>query len=149
LREHREAFGVVAHVGEERERGTLDALTRAPRADGLGDASHDVVHLAIDHDGVEALFAPEVLVDDRLADLRAGRDLFDRGGLVAALGEDRAADLDELRAAFEGGEPGAALGFARGELGRGLGGCRLTGCGLAAIAVTRRLVAALPTPRQP
>jgi hypothetical protein len=58
-----------------------------------------VLDLAVDDDGVEALLPAEVLVHDRLRDLRAGGDLLDGGGLEPALREDRAADLDQLGAA--------------------------------------------------
>ena len=55
-----------------------------------------LAHLSVDYDGVQALFAAEVLVDDRLGDLGASRELLDRRALEAALGEECPGDLDQL-----------------------------------------------------
>jgi hypothetical protein len=104
-RQHDEAVGLVADVGEEREGRPLDALARRAGADRLGDARDDVVHLAIDQHRIQPFLASEVLVDDRLRHLRARGDLLDRGGLEAAAREDGTRDLDELRAPLRGRQP--------------------------------------------
>ena len=107
---------MVLDVGEEGERGALDALARRAGGDRLDDAPHHVVHLAVDDDGVEPLLAAEVLVDDGLGDLGAVGDLLHRGALVAALGEHGAADVDELGAPLGAGEPsGPATAVHAGE----------------------------------
>ena len=63
--------------------------------------------LAVDDDGVEALLAAEVLVDDRLADAGRGGDLLDRGPLEALVGEVLATDADELLAPLAARHPGS------------------------------------------
>ena len=103
--QHREAVGPLLDVGEERERGLLEALARRPGGDRLDDARDDVLHLAVDDDRVEPFLAAEVLVHDGLRDLGARRDLLDRRRLVAALGEHRASDLDQLCPAGRGRQP--------------------------------------------
>jgi hypothetical protein len=75
-----------------------------------GDGGGQPLHLAVDDDGVEALLAAEVLVDDRLRHAGPLGDLLDRGGLVAALGEQRAGDADELLASLLGGHADALAG---------------------------------------
>ena len=84
---------------EERERRVLHPLARRARRDRLGDPPHHIVHLPIDHDGVEPLFAAEMLVHDGLRHLRPIGDLLDRRGLVSVLREHRAPDVDEHRLA--------------------------------------------------
>ena len=61
-------------------------------------ATQQVGHLAIDDDGVEALLAAEVLVDDRLRDAGLGGDLLDADRLEALLGEQPPADVEQLLA---------------------------------------------------
>src|SRR6185295_14620372 len=94
----------LLHVGEEGERRALQPLARRAGRDRLDDARDDVLDLAVHDDRVEAFLAAEVLVDDRLRDAGAVRDLLDRCGLVAALREHHPADVDELRAPCRRGE---------------------------------------------
>jgi hypothetical protein len=58
---------------------------------------------------VEALLAPKVLVDQRLGDLGALRDLLYRGRLKALLLEHAASDIDELLAPLLSRHTGAPL----------------------------------------
>src|SRR6266540_6331774 len=100
--------------------------------------------LAVDHDGVQALLAAEVLVDDRLGDAGPGGDLLDRGAVEAALGEESPGDLDQLLAAFGRGHPAAGLrrleGLGRfhrcGRLSR-VDGARVGRAGLAHVLMMR------------
>src|SRR5207249_11242438 len=73
--------------------------------EGRGDPFEDRPYLPVDHDRVEALLAAEVLIHNRLGDLRPRGDLLDRGRVEPALGEDSPADGDELFAALCGGHP--------------------------------------------
>jgi hypothetical protein len=59
-----------------------------------------LVHLPVDDDGVEALLATEVLVDDGLGHPGRRRDFLDADGLETLLGEEGAADGDELLTPF-------------------------------------------------
>ena len=58
--------------------------------------AQQLLHLAVDDDRVEALFAAKVLVDDRFGDARFRGDLLDRCGLEPTFGEEGAPHLDEL-----------------------------------------------------
>ena len=66
----------------------------------MGDAVEQATHLAVDHNGVQALFAAEVLVDDRLADAGLLRDLLDAGAVEALRGEQAAPDVEQLLASL-------------------------------------------------
>ncbi len=119
-----EAVGVGLDVAEQRERRLLEqdpgALALAERE---RDAAQQRLDLAVDDDGVEALLAAEVLVDDGLGDLGPGCDLLDARRLEALVGEQLPADRDELLAALGAGHPrpgSGARGASRGALrGRG------------------------------
>lgn len=54
-----------------------------PRLQRGGDRLQGCHHLAVDDDGIQALFAAEVLIDDGLTHPRFRRDLLDCGGLEA------------------------------------------------------------------
>src|SRR5262249_20569910 len=98
----------LLHIGQERQYRPLEPLARRAGGDRVDDAAHDVLDLAVYDDGIQALLAAEVLVDDGLRDLGAGCELLDRGGFKAPRREDRAADLDALRATGGRGEPARA-----------------------------------------
>src|SRR5207244_6160271 len=83
--EHGEAAWTLLHVGEEGECRALQALAGRAARDRLGDAADDLLDLAVDDHRVQSFLAAEVLVDDRLGDARALRDLLDRRGFVAML----------------------------------------------------------------
>ena len=82
----------VLDVVEQRERRLLDQLVCAAGGQRTGDIVEQGTDLAVHDDGVQAFLAAEVLVDDRLGDLGAGRDLLDRGRLVPPLGEQATGD---------------------------------------------------------
>ena len=82
-----EAVGVVLDVVEQGERRLLEQLARVAAGERAGDGVEQALHLAVDDDGVQALLAAEVLVDDRLGDAGLRGDLLDRGALQALLGE--------------------------------------------------------------
>src|SRR5437660_1451597 len=108
-REDREAVRLLLHIRQERERCALETFSRRSRGDRLGDAGHDVFHLAVDDDGVQTFLAPEVLVHDGLGDLGPLRDLLDVGGLEPPLREDGPADLDQLCTTRGSGEATGAF----------------------------------------
>ena len=70
-----------------------------------GDAAEELLHLAVDDHRVQPLLAAEVLVDDRLGDLRALGDLFDRGRLEALLREKNTTHVEQLLPALLAGHP--------------------------------------------
>ena len=104
--QHGEPVRAFLDVPHERECGALDALAWRTGGDRSGDLLDHVVHLAVDDDGVQALLATEVLIDDRFRDLGLLGDLLDRRALVALLGEHPSAHLDQLVAAIACREPG-------------------------------------------
>src|SRR5207245_191442 len=70
-----------------------------------GDPVEECAYLPVDDDRVQALLAAEVLVDDRLGDLRTRRDLLDGGRVEAPFGEELAPDGDELFTSLGRGHP--------------------------------------------
>ena len=105
--EDAETLGIVLYVLEKRDRRLLEELTRGVAAERVAHGRHQRGDLAVDDDGVDALLAAEVLVDDRLRHLRTRRDLLDGGAPEAALREDLAGHPDELLAALGTRHPGA------------------------------------------
>ncbi len=105
-----EAVGLVLDVDQQGQRRLLHHRAGVPLGQRRRDPLRERLHLAVDDDRVQAFLAAEVLVDHRLADPGAGRHLFDRGRLVAALGEQFAADVQQLLAPLGAGHsnPGAA-----------------------------------------
>src|SRR5579875_391569 len=107
---------LLLDVGEQRERGLFDELVRLAGRQCVGEPVEQVAHLAVDDHRVQAFLAAEVLVDHRLADARARRDLLDGGGIEALFGEQRPADEHELLAAFAAGHSHARTAVRRGNL---------------------------------
>src|SRR5262249_62154876 len=84
--------------------------------------------LAVRRARVQALFAAEVLVDDRLGDPCLRRDLLDGRAFEAPLGEQPAADVKQLLAALPAGHALAVV-IASGRIGHAsiLAGIPLSG----------------------
>ena len=78
-RQDAEPVGLLLDVGQQGQRRLLGQLARVPGGQRRRQPVEQVAHLAVDDDGVQAFLAAEVLVDDRLAHVRPGRDLLDRG----------------------------------------------------------------------
>src|SRR5690606_1782847 len=102
-----EAVGVRLDVLEQRERGALDDPLGVPAGPQCpAQRLEEVLQLAVDDDCVHALLAAEVLVDDRLGDLRPRRHLLDARPLEPLLGEQGTADVEQLLTPLPGGHPG-------------------------------------------
>ena len=102
-----EAVGRPLDVVEQRQRRRLEqAAGGRLRAERHVDPVEEGADLAVDDDRVQALLAPEVLVDDRLRHARLGGDLLDAGALETLVGEQLPADLEQLLATLRTRHPG-------------------------------------------
>ena len=94
--EDAESVGLGLDVFEERHACLLEELARMRALQSTADHREQLIHLAIDDNGVEPLLAAEVLVDHGLGDAGGGGDLLDADGFEALVGEQGPADGDEL-----------------------------------------------------
>lgn len=69
-----------------------------------------MAHLAVYNDGVQPIFGPKMLVNDRLRDSRSRSDLLDGGPRHAIIREKSAGHTDELFTTLTTGHPRMALG---------------------------------------
>src|SRR5262249_24029682 len=100
-----EPVGLRLDVVQQRQGGLFEQLPGVAGGEGRGDPLQDRPDLPVDHHGVQALLAAEVLVHHRFGDLRPGGDLLDRGRVEATFGDELPADADELFASLGGGHP--------------------------------------------
>ncbi len=111
-----EPVGRPLDVVEQRHRRPFEELARAAiGGQGGGDPGGEEGDLAIDNDGIQALLATKVLVDDRFGNVGGCGDLLDAGPLEALVGEQGPAHLEELLAALAAGHSGSGrFGASRG-----------------------------------
>lgn len=100
-----ETVGAFLHVGQQREGGLLEPQPGMPVGERRADPAEQLMGLLVDDHGVEALFTPEVLVDDRLAHLGSQRNLLDGGGSESPLGKELAANGNQLLPALGSAHP--------------------------------------------
>src|ERR1700761_3328475 len=88
LEDELEGSAVLGHVPEVSSEGRVDPLpVVARRPDRIGDGLNEFVHAFVKQCQIEVLLARKVLVEDRLADAGAFRDLVHRRRMVTACDE--------------------------------------------------------------
>ena len=91
-----EAIRLGIDVVEQRHASLLQQLPRMTSLQCTTEQGEQVIHLPIHDDGIQAFFAAEVLVDDRLGDFRLRCDFLDRDGFESLIREEGAPHRDEL-----------------------------------------------------
>ena len=98
--EHAETFGVLLHVGEQRQRRSFHDLTgvRLRIGQRVDERVGKRAHLTVHHHSIQALFASEMLVHNGFRHFCGGGDLFHAYCFKTLRREQRTTDFDELLA---------------------------------------------------